>query len=166
MILLLAIALSGCNTTYVVSPGHDPHGKDTLNCAQLHQRLQDRSVRIQLTDGTILPGEVDVVGTDSLYILNRGESRAIRIDHVSRLVRVNHFDGAITGLSQGLFAGGFLGWGIGSLTSHGKDRGLGIGVSTVEGALLGLVAGGLYGAIHGSVQVYQFQAPSGASPSP
>ncbi len=165
-VLSLTMALAGCTTTYIVSPGLDPHLKDALTSAQLQNRLQDRPVQVHMTDGRVLTGAVDLVGMDSLFLVNSRESQAIRVDHVSRIVRVNHFDGAINGLSLGLFGGGFLGWGIGSLTSHGKDRGLGIGMVTVEGALLGLVAGGLYGAIHGSVLVYEFPASAGPDPHP
>lgn len=165
-VLSVAMALSGCTTTYIVGPGPDPHLKDTLTFAQLQNRLQDRPVQVHLNDGRLLTGAASLADTDSLLLFNPRETQAIRIDQVSRILRVNHFDGAISGLSLGLFGGGFLGWGIGSLTSHGKDRGLGVGVATVEGALLGLVAGGLYGAIHGSVQVYEFPASAGPDPDP
>jgi hypothetical protein len=161
--IYFAVALTGCTTTYSVTPSLERHMKNTITFAQLRNKLEGKSVQVCLSDGQTLTGMIGRLDSDSLLIVTRTDLRAQAVcsGRVRSIVRVNHFDGAITGLFQGLFGGGFLGWAIGASTFHGKDRGLGVGVSAIEGALLGAIGGGLFGAIRGSVQVYEYPALTG-----
>jgi hypothetical protein len=150
--------LAGCTSMRIVGP-HSPESPgDSLDYAEVQQRIERRTVRVTLRDGHV-HSAVDVqVASDSVRFAGQldGIARTVPTIDVLLIEKSDHFLGGIGGFLSGAFGGGFLGWAYGSATAHGEMRGLTVGLSMIDGVFVGAICGGLIGGIHGVATIYDF----------
>ena len=158
-ILLIAMTLIGCTSSYLVSR---LGGKDGMSYQEFNDRVKGKTVRIELLNGRKIEGMNLQASKDSLQWFSESTDSTfgVTVDEIKRVVRKDNWLGALEGFGAGLVAGGA--YGFLSVTPENSNNGF-FGswqsvrlIKTLVLGVLGAFTGGIIGMIVGYRYEYQF----------
>jgi len=156
--LLSVILLTGCTSSYVVSPAG---GIDSLSYKEFNGKVGAENIRIELTTGHGREGKSLALINDSLRWVDQYSDMAVVMwaGEITRIVEIDHWLGGLEGFGLGLFAGAVAGGVVGSGT-YRENTSTPRSVTTEFGAIaFGLIGGtisGIFGMLPGHTYEYQF----------
>jgi hypothetical protein len=107
-VFMSTMLLSGCMSSYVVSP---LGGADSLSYQRFNVDVEGNQVRIELTDGQQLEGINLAVSSDSAHWFNPSSesTHGMVAAEIKTVVRKNHWLGGLKGFGYGVIPGAVLG---------------------------------------------------------
>ncbi len=165
LLLVTFLTLVGCSSTLPVAPGRTSAKGDTLTVAALNKRIRNQPVTISLHDGKMIAARMISVTGDSCFFSTPDSvgRQALNLGQIARFERKDHIAGGISGFLLGGTGGLLLGAGVGALRygSQGEWSGFGVAIVGGFGALIGITAGTIIGALNGNSFNYEIAATSG-----
>jgi hypothetical protein len=158
----LAILLSGCSASYLVSSTGKPGAEYSYQ--EMNEKLKGLDVKIELKDGSDISAKDVKIYDDSVSWVDQEsdvESKTSILD-INKIVMGSSWLGALEGAGFGLVGGAGLGALVGQI-HYGNDTELGTGGGAIVGLVLGggtgLIVGSITGAIIGHSYEYKFPTP-------
>jgi uncharacterized protein YceK len=155
----LAILLSGCSSSYLVSSTGKPNAEYSYQ--EMNEKLIGWDVEIELKDGSDISAKDVKISDDSVSWVDKetnAESKASTLE-INKIVIESSPIGALEGAGFGLVGGGGLGALVGQIIV-GNDSEWGTGAGAAVGLILGggtgLIVGSITGAIIGHSYNYEF----------
>ena len=157
-LLVPAIVLWGCSTTYSVGPGGKT--ETDYSYADMSEEIHERHVSIELLDGKeISVDDASIVGESLLWKDPEGtDTSKVPLRQIKRLVLKNHLIGGLEGLGFCAVGGGGIG-GVADLTQKVSSWGTGArtGMGLLLGGAVGVVLGLPVGSMIGYRYIYEFR---------
>jgi hypothetical protein len=145
--LVIVFLLIGCSSTYRVSSPEEANRK-----------IGQRDAKVVLTSGREYDARTILVRNDSISFID-GMSNEIQVVPTTDVLSIQTADrwgGALEGLMLGGLGGGVAGFALGSISSKGDQRGLGVALATFGGIAIGSVSGLIWGVLEGHQYTVEF----------
>ncbi|HCA78681.1 MAG TPA: hypothetical protein DEP53_03000 [Bacteroidetes bacterium] len=155
-LMLLAIAHSGCSSSYFISSEQG----ELLSCSQFNTAVKDKKATIIFQDdSTVDAQEVWAVPDSISWLHSTNDARkAVAMHKIKKVVFKDRLLGVLEGAGIGLISGGAVGFFVSAGESGGRDGFLDFGPELPAGigAGAGLLLGTIVGATLGHTYNYEF----------